>query len=649
MKPRTVFSLTKLLLSALFVLSALGTAACLAASSYLVLTDSYDRSTAFSELPVCRRLANVAAGDVSVTLHSALTRPAEEGKRYLSETLGAQFDPQRTNLRVRVAAADGTLLFESEKAHAAEGRALLPLAELRKEYTTAQPPSLSAVIEIFLDPALPVYDTFAFFTQLHEWLFARRYALPVICFLLCAATALLYALLLSAAGRQKGEAEVTLGSLDRIPTDVLYLGALLLAALPCLLAVSAYRSTSTNPRFASALIAFTLVCLLCGAALLVLFLAVSVSTAARIKAGTWFSSMLCVRFVKLLVSAVRSVFTHFSAVWKVLLCAAVYALLARAAIVDRSWVSEPVFVLASLPLLFLICRGAIGFTRLSRAARALSQGDLTHRIELGGLSAGQRAMAVDLMRIGEGASRAVEARMKSERMKTDLITNVSHDLKTPLTSIISYVELLKKEPPENETAAGYIEVLDRQAQRLKKLTEDIVEASKASSGVLNVKLADVAVTELLRQCAAEYTERFEAAHLTPVLRLPEEPLTVRADGRLLWRIFDNLLGNVVKYALTGTRVYLDAVAVGGEALLSVRNVSREMLERSGEELMERFVRGDASRHAEGSGLGLSIAGSLAALQGGRLTIVPDGDLFRAELRLPLAPPPPPPPTAPTAP
>ena len=242
-------------------------------------------------------------------------------------------------------------------------------------------------------------------------------------------------------------------------------------------------------------------------------------------------------------------------------------------------------------------------------------------------------MAADLSNISAGIGRAVEERMKSERMKTDLITNVSHDLKTPLTSIVNYVDLLKKEELHNETAAGYVAVLDRQAQKLKKLTEDIVEASKASSGVLNVNLAPTDAAELLRQCAAEYAERFAAADLTPMLRIPAEPVMASADGRLLWRVFDNLLGNVVKYAMPGTRVYLDAAADSTGVTLSVRNISKEPLEKSGDELMERFVRGDASRHAEGSGLGLAIAASLTALQGGTLTILPDGDLFRADVRL----------------
>jgi signal transduction histidine kinase len=228
-------------------------------------------------------------------------------------------------------------------------------------------------------------------------------------------------------------------------------------------------------------------------------------------------------------------------------------------------------------------------------------------------------------------TKAVNERMKSERFKTELITNVSHDLKTPLTSIVSYVDLLKQEDIDSEKAREYIDVLDRQSQRLKKLTTDLVDASKASSGVLTVNLEQVDLGELLRQSAGEYAERFALGRLEPVLTIPETDTVVTADGRLLWRVLDNLLTNVVKYALPGTRVYMDLTAREGQTVVSVKNISREALNIPAEELMERFVRGDASRSSDGSGLGLSIARSLMELMGGELRLTLDGDLFKAEL------------------
>lgn len=214
------------------------------------------------------------------------------------------------------------------------------------------------------------------------------------------------------------------------------------------------------------------------------------------------------------------------------------------------------------------------------------------------------------------------------------VIHTVRQLKTPLTSIVSYVDLLKKEPTESEAAREYIEVLDRQSQKLKKLTTDLVDASKASSGALPVNLEKIDLGELLRQSAGEYTEKFAAASITPVLNAPEGETYVTADGRLLWRVLDNLLGNAVKYAQSGTRLYLELTPGEMETVLTLKNISREPLNIPAEELMERFVRGDGSRHTDGSGLGLSIANSLMELMGGKLTLTLDGDLFKAALVFP---------------
>ncbi len=510
----------------------------------------------------------------------------------------------------------------------------------------AQVQERTLLLTAYLDPALPAEDTLAVLSALFSRLFAWRYALPILCLGLLLAAALLYVYLLCAAGRRPGAEGVQPGRLHRVPTDVLYVCAAGLAAL--LLALASLLAFGGTLVYASvsAFVPLLLVCAVCGAGEALLLVGVSMSTAVRVKTRTWLSSMLVYRALRCLLRGARSAWSGVSAVlhnlplvWKLLLACGGYVLLS-VVLINEAFYSSGRYLLLYLLLsaagALLLCRYAVGFDRLRRGAQKLAGGELACRVETKGMPRGVRTLAEDLGRVSEGAQRALEARMKSERMKTDLITNVSHDLKTPLTSIVNYVELLKKEELHNETAAGYVAVLDRQAQRLKKLTEDVVEASKASSGAINVRLAQLDAAELIRQCAAEYGERFAAAQLTPVLRLPDGPLLVRADGRLLWRVFDNLLGNAVKYAMPGTRVYFDAEAQHNEALLSVRNISREPLEKSGDELMERFVRGDASRRAEGSGLGLSIAGSLMALQGGTLAVLPDGDLFRADVRLPLA-------------
>jgi signal transduction histidine kinase len=229
----------------------------------------------------------------------------------------------------------------------------------------------------------------------------------------------------------------------------------------------------------------------------------------------------------------------------------------------------------------------------------------------------------------------VDERMKSEHFKAELITNVSHDLKTPLTSIINYIDLLKKENVENPTAREYIEVLDRKSQRLKKLTEDLVDASKASTGAMPTNLEPLNLGQLVNQALGEYDEKLEGKRLTPVVSLPEEAVTVLADGRHLWRVMDNLLGNCVKYAMPGTRIYLSVQIRESEAVLIMKNISEQPLNLTEEELMERFVRGDSSRTTEGSGLGLSIARSLMDLQKGDFRIEVDGDLFKAIVTVPL--------------
>ena len=503
----------------------------------------------------------------------------------------------------------------------------------------------SCTLELYLDPALTAPDAFSLLQPLHEQLLRLRFALPVLCLVQLLLCALLYVFLLSAAGHRPGEEQVRRGWVDRIPTDVFYVLSAALG-LGCGFLINTIQFyAAVGGRVLSSLIPYLL--FFCGGAagLLLLFLLVSMSTAVRVKTRTWLSSMLVYRALRCLLRGARSAWSGVSAVlhglplvWKLLLACGGYVLLS-VVLINEAFYSSDLYLLLYLLLsaagALLLCRYAVGFDRLRRGAQKLAGGDLVCRVETKGMPRGVRTLAEDLGRVSEGAQRALEERMKSERMKTDLITNVSHDLKTPLTSIVNYVELLKKEDLHNGTAEGYVAVLDRQAQRLKKLTEDVVEASKASSGALHVQLAPVDVAELLRQCAAEYGDRFAAAQLTPVLHLPERPLVVLADGRLLWRVFDNLLGNAVKYALPGTRVYLDAAAGTDCATLTLRNISREPLDMRGEELMERFVRGDASRHAEGSGLGLSIASSLVQLQHGTLTILPDGDLFRAEIRLPL--------------
>ena len=230
---------------------------------------------------------------------------------------------------------------------------------------------------------------------------------------------------------------------------------------------------------------------------------------------------------------------------------------------------------------------------------------------------------------------AAREQSKSERMRSELITNVSHDIKTPLTSIINYVDLLQM-PHTPEQEEEWLAVLNRQSGRLKKLIEDLIEMSKAASGSLPVDIVELDAGEAVNQALGEFADKLAAAELTPVFHAPENPVFMRADGRLVWRAMSNLLSNAVKYALPETRLYIDISRVEGNVLISMKNISREPLNISAEELMERFVRGDTSRNTEGSGLGLNIAKNLMELQKGQLQLLVDGDLFKATLIFPAA-------------
>ncbi len=285
---------------------------------------------------------------------------------------------------------------------------------------------------------------------------------------------------------------------------------------------------------------------------------------------------------------------------------------------------------------YLICRWVFQWRTMRAAVGEIIAGKTDVQIDAEGFYPDLKEHAAQLNDLGLAIDAAVGERMKSERFKAELITNVSHDLKTPLTSIINYVDLLKKVELDDPTAVEYIQVLDRKSQRLKKLTEDLVEASKASTGALTVVRERLDLAQLIRQALGEYEEKLAGADLTPVVKLPEGELHVTADGRHLWRVLDNLLNNCVKYAMEGTRVYVDAAARGGDAVITVKNISRQGLNIRAEQLMERFVRGDESRTTEGSGLGLSIARSLVELQGGQFRLDIDGDLFKAQITLPMA-------------
>ena len=330
--------------------------------------------------------------------------------------------------------------------------------------------------------------------------------------------------------------------------------------------------------------------------------------------------------------SVNRVYSMMPLTWQWLLTGFIMVMLLFAALAGRS---NLMVVLSLCACVAVVLYGAYCFGILLESAKRMGKGDLDTKVDDKYLIGAFKSFAGDLNDLAGVAVVAAQKQLKSERMKTELITNVSHDIKTPLTSIINYVDLLQK-PHTPEEEKTYLEVLNRQSQRLKKLIEDLMEMSKASTGNLTADITKLDAVESVNQALGEFADKLEKAQLTPVFRHPEESVAMMADGRLAWRVLSNLLSNTVKYALPGTRVYIDVMAVEGKVIISLKNISRDELNVDADELMERFVRGDDSRNTEGSGLGLNIAKTLMELQKGQLQLLVDGDLFKVTLIFPGA-------------
>ena len=455
--------------------------------------------------------------------------------------------------------------------------------------------------------------------------------LTAVLFVLCLA---LVIFLLCAAGHKEGVEGIHLNWVDRIPLD-LYL-ALALAIGSCVLMLGI---DATGVDFVPAAILLTI--LLALAVLLVMSVLMTLST--RFKSGAFWKNTLVYRCLCLLFRMGKGLkdglsycAKHLHLYWQagLIFVGVSLAELFVLAAFSRSGVVV-IWVIAKLaeaPLLVLL---AVSLQKLKAGGEALAAGNLNASVDVNHMYGVLKSHGENLNSIAQGMQKAVQQQLKSERFRTDLITNVSHDIKTPLTSIVNYVDLLKKENVQPEKAKEYIAVLDRQSARLKKLTEDLVEASKASSGTLPVHLEAVDVNVLLSQVSGEYQSRFELCKLEPIVKLSSENPQILADGKLLWRVFDNLLSNICKYAMPGTRVYFTSEVQDGRVSISFKNISNYPLDITADELLERFVRGDSSRSTEGSGLGLSIAQSLTGLQKGTFDLVVDGDLFKANLSFPL--------------
>ena len=426
---------------------------------------------------------------------------------------------------------------------------------------------------------------------------------------------------------------------DRFPFDLalLLLTAVVTAQAALFIWVSNYFSAEIEV-ITAVLVTFVLLDEL----LLVIYVK---GVAARVKTSSFFSTMLIVRFFKFIGRKIKASFQktaykirNLKFVKKTVLSVSGILLFDLIICAASGFSAKTAYVTAFIELLVLvplIISLAIQFRKIEEGVNNIVNGDFSFKIDTKYMFGDFKRMADALNGINVGMQKAVDEKMKSERFKTELITNVSHDLKTPLTSIINYVDLIKKEDVDNETVKEYIGVLDRQSSRLKKLIEDLIEASKASTGNIQVNFAPCDAGILLSQAVAEYTERAQKSDLELVVTTDNESHYIMADSRLLWRVYDNLLSNICKYAFPGTRVYLSVRTVGNRVVTVFKNISKAKLNISSDELMERFVRGDSSRNTEGSGLGLSIVKSLTALQKGEIKVSIDGDMFTTSVSFDL--------------
>lgn len=444
-----------------------------------------------------------------------------------------------------------------------------------------------------------------------------------------------FGFLLCAAGHRRKREEIVLTFVDRIPLDILCVIVFFLEAF----AVAVLIEIGYMNAVAVMIQLYVGIGIMMAAMVVVTLL----SFAVRVKMGKWWRNSLTYWIVAKFVGIGKGILHGCGVLWKnihilwkvvavLLVIGIVVVFLGACMGAGEEFMVAMLFAgIIACPILILM---VLQFQKLQIGSRLIAEGNLQYKIDTKRMFWEFKKHAENLNRINEGMAHAVEERMKSERFKTELITNVSHDIKTPLTSIINYVDLLEKTDIQDENAKEYLEVLERQSARLKKLIEDLIEASKASTGNLAVGMEEIEANVFVTQILGEFEEKLSKANLELIINKPEKEIPVLADGRHLWRVVDNLMNNICKYAQPNSRVYINLEETSDSVLLIFKNMSKYPLNITSEELMERFVRGDSSRNTEGNGLGLSIAKSLMELMNGTMLLYVDGDLFKVVLELP---------------
>lgn len=433
-----------------------------------------------------------------------------------------------------------------------------------------------------------------------------------------------------AIGHKKGEEGISLNAFDKIPYEIICIACFTVFAIALTIVANCFDLSSI----------YYVILILSVIAYLIGYVACSVwgvSTIKRIKAKTFWKSFLSYKIVRWFYHKIKNFISEmdqktpsrkkvFWYYWGFVLVSI---------ILETMIATGMAFILLVIFWLWVFYR-LRKYTRqqdeIKEALEQIYQGKTNIDLNDKELQGVLKEMAIYINDIAGGFSNAIEESLKSERLKTELITNVSHDIKTPLTSIINYVDLLKKEDLQDEKVKEYIRILDKKSQRLKKLTEDLVEASKVSSGNVKLNMEEINLKELIHQSVGEFKDRFEEKDLKIEITMPDQEIKIKADNRYMYRVIENLFSNITKYALDSSRVYIDMKREKSKIEISIKNISKDKLNISSDELMQRFVRGDKSRYTEGSGLGLSIAKSLVELQGGKFDIVIDGDLFKVVMK-----------------
>ena len=471
-------------------------------------------------------------------------------------------------------------------------------------------------------------DLYVQANTLLNFVYSMRYTALVTMFVSFIIGAAAFVFLMCAAGHRNGTDEIVTTVWDHLWLDVFAVGAVLAEVF--VFYVAAIFLINVDVAYLPFILFVTAVATLCMGWLLLLLL---LSFSVRVKLGKWWRHTLCYQLFRKIGQFARMIWENIGFLWKVILVMLVLAFFEGIGVLMffNSDIALLLWLLEKLVLYPLVLWYCVQLNQLKNGTEKIAGGEPGYQISTKRMTGIFKEQGEQINHISDGMTHAIEERMKSERFKTELITNVSHDIKTPLTSIINYVDLLEKEELHNETAQEYLEVLERQSSRLKKLIEDLIEASKASTGNLPVHLERLEAGIFMTQTVGEFEEKTKEAGLDLVIEKPETPVYIMADSRHFWRVIDNLMNNICKYAQSGTRVYINLEVKEAQVSITFRNTSKYPLNISSDELMERFVRGDASRNTEGSGLGLSIANSLMDLMGGTFRLYVDGDLFKVVL------------------